>query len=182
MQIPLQITFRMPQSDALEARIRERVAGLERFHPRIMSCRVTVGESVKHHQQGRQFDVRVDVRVAGHAEIVVNRDHDEDVYVALRDAFDAVTRQLEDSVREQRGDVKTHEEVQHGTVTRLFAADGFGFIETGDGRELYFSRDNVVHPTFDRLSPGDDVQFIELAGGDSGSQAKRVSRGKHGPV
>ena len=82
----------------------------------------------------------------------------------------------------QRGDVKTHEEVQHGTVTRLFAADGFGFIETGDGRELYFSRDNVVHPTFDRLSPGDDVQFIKLAGGDSGSQAKRVSRGKHGPV
>jgi len=104
MQIPLQIAVRdMPHSDALDASIREKVAGLERFHPRITSCRVVVSESSKH-----EFEVRIDVRVPGHAEIVANRRHNQDVYVALRDAFDAATRQLEDAVREKRGDVKAH--------------------------------------------------------------------------
>ena len=110
MQIPLQITVRdMPRSDALEARIREKAAGLEHFHPRITRCRVTVAEYRKHHHQGRWFEVRVDVRVPGRAEIVSNRHHHEDVYVALRDAFDSTARQLEEVVREKRGDVKAHE-------------------------------------------------------------------------
>ena len=101
MQIPLQITVRdMPRSDALDARIREKAASLEHFHPRITSCRVTVAEYRKHHHQGRCFQVRVDVRVPGHAEIVSNLHHHEDVYVALRDAFDSTARQLEEVVRE----------------------------------------------------------------------------------
>ena len=105
MQIPLQITVRdMASSDALQARIREKVAGLEHFHPRITSCRVTVTESRKHHQQGRRFEVSIDVRVPGHVEIVANRQHDEDVYVALRDAFDSAKRQIEDAIGEKRGE------------------------------------------------------------------------------
>jgi ribosomal subunit interface protein len=113
MQVPLRIVVRnMPRSDALEARIREKVAEFERFHPRITSCRVTVNESRKHHRQGRQFEVQIDLRVPGRAEIVSNRHHDEDVYVALRDALASVTRQLEEVVREKRGDVKSHEVVQ----------------------------------------------------------------------
>ena len=62
----------------------------------------------KHHHQGQQFNVRIDIGVPG-SEIVVNRDHAEDIYVALRDAFDAAKRQLEDYARKIRGDVKTHE-------------------------------------------------------------------------
>ena len=178
MQVPLQITIRnMHHSDALETGIRERVAKLAEFHPRITSCRVTVEEFAKHHHQGRQFQVRVGVRVPQH-EVVVTRDHSEDVYVALRDAFDATKRQLEDVVREQRGDVKLHEVPQHGKVARIFSRHGYGFIETPDGRELYFSRENVVHPAFDELAPGTAVQFIEHPA-DSGPQAKRVSVGKH---
>lgn len=108
MKVPLQIIVRnIPHSDALDARIREDVARLEEFHPRIVSCRVTVGELRKHHHQGRHFQVRIDVRVPG-SEIVANRDHDEDVYVALRDAFNAARRQLEDVARVKRGDVKQH--------------------------------------------------------------------------
>ena len=109
MQIALQITLRnMPHSDALDTRIREKVAALERFHPRITSCHITVSESHKHQQEGRHFEVRIDLRVPGGAEILANRQHDEDVYIALRDAFASATRQLEDVVREKRGDVKTH--------------------------------------------------------------------------
>ena len=104
MQIPLQITIRdMAHSEALDALIREKVAGLERFHPRITSCRVTVTKSRKHQQQGHQFEVGIDIRVPGRAEIVANRQHDEDVYVAFRDAFASLTRQLQDVVREKRG-------------------------------------------------------------------------------
>jgi ribosomal subunit interface protein len=103
MQIPLQITVReMPHSAALDACIRDEVAGLEHFHPRITSCRVTVSASSKHQQQAREFEIHIDVRVPGHNEIVINRQHDEDVYVALRDAFASATRQLEDIVREKR--------------------------------------------------------------------------------
>lgn len=179
MQIPLQITVRgMDRSDALDARIRDKVDELARFHPRITSCRVTLAESRLHHRQGRQFEVRIEVRAPGHAEIVANRQHDEDVYIALRDAFGAITRQLEDVVREQRGDVKAHARPQQGTVARIFTSEGYGFITTDDGRELYFSRENVLHPEFEHLEPGTAVQFIEDAGAE-GPQAKRVTSGKH---
>lgn len=106
MQVPLQITVReMAHSDALDARIRGKAAKLSEFHPNITSCRVTVEESRKHHRQGRHFQVIVDVRVPG-KELVANRDHDEDVYVALREAFGAVRRQLEEHVRASRDFVK----------------------------------------------------------------------------
>lgn len=178
MQVPLQITVRdVPHSRALEAGIREKAAKLEEFGPRITSCRVTVAESSKHHQQGRQFSVRIDLRVPGR-EIAVTREHHEDVFIALRDAFDAAKRQLEDVVREKRGDVKAHEIPQHGQIARLSVDEGCGFIETADGRELYFSRENVVHPDFEHLEPGMAVQFIEELAGE-GPQAKRVSVGKH---
>jgi ribosomal subunit interface protein len=181
MQIPLQITFRnFPRSDALEARIRDKAAKLEEFHSRIMSCHVVVEELDRHHRQGKQFTVHLDLRVPGH-ELVVDRDHHEDIYVALRDAFDAAGRKLEDVARMQRGDVKVHEVPQHGKVARLFRGEGYGFIETADGRELYFGRDNVVEPPFDRLETGAAVQFIEDVTGD-GPQAKRVSAGKHRPL
>ena len=106
MQVSLQTTVRdFPQSEALEARIREKAAKLEEFHSHITICRVTVEELRKHHQQGRHFHVSLDVRVPGR-EIVVNRAHHEDVYVALRDAFDAAKRQLDEVARAKRGDVK----------------------------------------------------------------------------
>lgn len=181
MQIPLQITVRhMPPSDALEARIREQAAKLEEFHPHVISCRVTVEQLTRHQKQGRQFQVRIDAHVPGR-EIVANRDHHEDVYVALRDAFAAVTRQLEEEVRVKRGDVKLHDVPQHGRVARLLADEGYGFIVTPDGRELYFSRDNVIEPSFDHLEVGVAVQFIEEPAAE-GPQAKRVTVGKHGPL
>ena len=179
MQGNLQITFRdMPPSEALEARIREKVAKLEQFHPNITSCRVTVEEAHRHQQQGRHFGVRVEVRVPGHDAIVSRFHHHEDPYVALRDAFGAPRRPGGEPRREPRREVKTHATPQHGKVARLMAEEGFGFIEAADGREFYFSRDNVVHPSFEQLGPGVDVQFFEELAGE-GSQARRVSAGRH---
>ncbi|MDP1683429.1 MAG: HPF/RaiA family ribosome-associated protein, partial [Burkholderiales bacterium] len=96
MKLPLQITVRdIPQSDALEAAIREKAEKLDLFYPHIMACRVVVEMPAKHKHKGKEFTVRIDLTVPG-SEIVINRDHHEDVYVALRDAFDVAKRQLED--------------------------------------------------------------------------------------
>lgn len=178
MQHELQITWHgMDRSDAIEDHIRQKAAALERFYPNITSCRVAVELPHKHKHQGKLYNVRINLRVP-HGDIVVNRDRHEDVYVALRDTFDAARRQLEDVLRRQRGAVKTHAEPLHGRVVRMVPEEGYGFIETGDGEELYFSRDNVVTPDFDQLDIGAEVQFIrEIA--SEGPQAKRVSFGKH---
>lgn len=177
MQVPLKITMRhIPHSDALEARIRARAEKLDEFHPNVTGCTVVVEEQRKHQQQGRWFNVRVAVRVPEH-EIVVNRDHDEDPYVALRDAFDAVTRRLEDVARMHRGDVKAHARPIRGVVARILGTEGYGFIADRDGAEYYFGRDNVVDPSFDQLHEGTEVQFIAEPAAE-GMQAKRVTVGK----
>jgi ribosome-associated translation inhibitor RaiA len=117
MQIPLQISFDgMDPSPALEVRIREKADKLERLYDRIVSCSVVVVAPHRHHHKGKLYSVRIDLSVPGH-DIHVGRagpeNHaHEDVYVALRDAFNAAGRLLEDHVRRMRGDVKTHTERQ----------------------------------------------------------------------
>lgn len=112
MQIPLQITFHgIDHSDAVETRIREKVGKLEQFFDRITSCRVAVESSHKNssnlHHKGDAYHVRVDLTVPG-SELVVKRDSDEheDIYAALKGAFQAMERQLKEYVERQRGDVK----------------------------------------------------------------------------
>jgi len=111
MQLPLQITFRqMDPSPALEQRIRELAARLEKFSSRITRCQVVVEPTPHHQHQGRLHDIRIDITLPG-GEIAIHRAHPadqahEDPYVALRDAFRAARRKLEDYERRRR-DVKT---------------------------------------------------------------------------
>ena len=95
MKIPLQITLRnIAKSDAAEAAIRKRVAKLERLHRNIVSCRVVVEIPSRHKHQGKEFVVRLDIKVPG-SEIVITHDHHEDLYAALHEAFQAAQRRLE---------------------------------------------------------------------------------------
>ncbi|MCK5275084.1 MAG: ribosome-associated translation inhibitor RaiA [Alphaproteobacteria bacterium] len=176
MQIPVQIAFRgMDSSPALEARINEKTEKLEQYHDRITSCRVVVEAPHRHSRKGKLYVITIDVTVPG-AELVVNtekrhhRSH-EDVYVALRDAFNAMTRQLEDHARETRGQVKTHESQPRGIVVRLF--ENHGFIETPDRGEIYFHRNSVVDDKFDDLEEGGQVRFSATQG-EKGLQATTV--------
>lgn len=119
MNLPLQITLRdIPPSPALEAAIEEKSKKLERFHQYITACRVTVAIAGKHKHKGNEFRVTLDITVPGN-EIVINHDHHEDVYVALRDAFDAAKRQLEDHAQKRRGEVKTHETADTSRLAEL---------------------------------------------------------------
>ena len=176
MQTPLRITFRhMESSAAVEARVREHVARLERFHDRITGCHVVIEAPPAHRNKGAPFDVRIDLTVPG-GQIVVRGERAEhgahqDVYVALRDAFDSLRRQLQDHAREARGDVKYHALPNVGTVAEL--NDEFGRISSDDGHLVYFHRNSVHDAAFVDLKVGSVVEFEEEAG-DLGPQASAV--------
>lgn len=185
-KFPVEISFRnLDHSDAVEANIREKVAQLERFHERIHYIRVIVEAEHRHGHKGHIYDVNITVGVPG-KDVAVTRtgplDHaHENVYVAVRDAFRAATRILEDHVRISRGDVKAHEAPLHGKVVRLFPYEGYGFVETSDGLEVYFHKNSVVEGTFDALEVGTEVRLV-LAEKESlkGPQASTIRLvGKH---
>jgi ribosomal subunit interface protein len=122
MQIPVTLSFKdFPVSDAVEADVMRHAQRLEHFYDRITRCDVTIAEHHKHHHKGRLYSVQIDLSLPHH-ELVINRDHadnhaHEDVYVAIRDAFDAARRQLEDCVRQMRRQVKTHP-VAHAAIDK----------------------------------------------------------------
>jgi len=185
MQLPLQVSFRhMEHSETIEALVREKASRLDEFATQIMSCRVVVEPVGKHHLHGNLYEVRIDIMVPGE-EIAVTREPSEhteyrDIHVALRDAFDSARRQLEDYARRRRGDMKALETAPHARVSKLFPNEGYGFIETPDGREIYFHRHSVLHEAFDRLQIGTEVTFVEEAG-RKGPQASTVKLvGRHG--
>lgn len=171
--LSVQIIVRdMPTSPALESHIRKRVAKLNHFRQRIQSCRVVVDQTQKHKHQGKLYNVRIDLAVPG-KELAVTRKIHEDVYVAIRDAFHAVTRQLEEHKRKQQGYVKNHHGSMHGYVSRVMTNEGYGFIEGDDGNEYYFSMTTVAYPAFHQLWIGDAVEFMAVQLSD-GLQAHHV--------
>ncbi|MBI5379065.1 MAG: ribosome-associated translation inhibitor RaiA [Nitrospirae bacterium] len=174
MIIPLQITVRnVLLSEAAENAIREKAAKLDRYYDRITSCRVVVEAPHRRHHQGVLYNVRVDLTVPG-GELLVKREPHEDLYVAIRDAFDAARRQLEDYARRQRGQVKIHEEPPQARVSKLFPGEGYGFLETPDEREIYFHRNSVLNGGFERLEVGSLVRYTEGMG-EQGPQATTVA-------
>ncbi len=183
MQVPLHLSFHnLDHSDAIEARVREKAAHLDRlYRERLTSCRVVVEARHKRQKQGRQYHVCVFLGVPG-GEIAVNRDPEvshghEDMNAAIRDAFNAAERQLEDYIRKHRGDVKKHvlpaRETQ-GKVARLLADGSGGFVETAEG-EIYFHRNSVAGAAFDDLVPGQSVELaIDAEESAKGAQASTL--------
>lgn len=180
MQMPLRISYHHCEpSESLNALIKEKAAELEHFYPRIISCRVVVERPGYHHRQGKgaHFRVRIEVSVPGEL-LVVGRDpeprkENEDAFVAANEAFHAMRRQLQDYVRRHRGYVKAHTCPPHGRVVRIYPNEGFGFLETTDGREVYFHRSSVLNGGFERLTVGMEVRFAEELG-EQGPQASTV--------
>lgn len=178
MLLPVQITSKeLELTPALEAHIRKKTEKLSRFYNRVSSCRVVIDMPKKHQHRGRLYNVRIDVTVPG-KELVVNHKEEKDIYVAIREAFNAINRQLEEHSRKRHGRVKTHSDVMHGHITRVLPADGYGFISGTDGNEYYFSVTNVGYLDFSSLMVGDAVEFIAQALSD-GWQAHRVTRERH---
>ncbi len=184
MQTPLQISFRsMDASPEIEKRVREKAEKLERFHDRIVGCNVVIEVPHRRHRTGNPYNVRITLSVPGkdiHVGQTGSENHaHEDVNIAIRDAFGAAIRLLEDHVREMRGDVKTHAAPLHGKVLRLL--EDYGFVETPEGQEIYFHRNSVTSGGFESLQADDEVRLvIAEKEGEKGPQASTVTPvGKH---
>lgn len=176
MQLPLQITFRnMEPSPAIEQRIRKKAEKLDRYFDHVISCRVMVEAPHRHQHKGKLYHVRVDVTVPD-GELVANRNPEQhhrhtDMNAVIRDAFDAIYKQLDEYVGKLRGEVKLHEPPPHGRILELF--DDHGTIDAADGRLIYFHRNSVVEEDFDNLQVGAEVWFAE-GRGEEGPQASTV--------
>jgi ribosome-associated translation inhibitor RaiA/cold shock CspA family protein len=188
MQIPVDITFKeMDATDALNLRIQEGVAKLERVYDRITRCEVLVDAPHRHHRKGREYHVRIRLTVPGGGELVASHDPGpdgahEDVYVALRDAFNAARRQLEDYVNtrmRRRPDARI--EPGHARVSYIDAEGEWGWLDVADGRRVYFHRNSVLGG-MDQIVVGSEVRFTEEQGNE-GPQASTVeaigSNGRH---
>jgi cold shock CspA family protein len=191
----------MPPSPAIENNIREKAAKLDSYFDRILGCHVVVEAPHRHHHKGKAYLVRIDLTVPG-GELVINRvpkrlnaaalrdpelagkdlaeSHEpskhgahEDLYVAIRDAFNSAGRKLQDFARKRRGKVKVHEAAPLARVSKMFPKDDYGFLETPDGREIYFHKNSVLQPGFDHLEVGMEVYFAEGVG-EKGPQATTV--------
>lgn len=207
LPVPLQITFQhaemIPEIDKL---IRAEVAKLDRYHARIMSCRVKVEQEAGRHS-GNRWTVRLDITVPG-GEVVVQgepsvsgaarqmkqaamrkgmetKKERQILHRVVRDAFASARRQLQDFARKQRGDTKRTEPLQTAKITQVFHDKGYGFLITPEGKEVYFHKECVVNYSFEHLKPGTLVVFTEEKG-EKGQQATSVKvmhkEGPHGTV
>ena len=178
MDMPLEIAWHNAErSEQLESRIRERVDKMHRYFKHINSVHVVVEVPHRSQHAKKAYRVRVETRVPGD-ELVVSQDpgargQHYDPYLAVRDAFDAMDRQLEQFSQTVRGDVKTLTTQPQGRVVRKFAE--YGFIEMTDGQEIWFHEASVVEGRFADLEVGDSVELtVAPDEGAAGPQASMV--------
>lgn len=179
MQRPLQVTFQdIPVDQRARELIEEKVAKLEMLSTGLQGVRVVVTSPHQRHRARNRYHVRVELTLAGR-ELVTSREHGnhpdtENLFVAIRDAFRAAERQL-DGFRKNRAEAARHAHPRKpmGRIVRLFPYEGFGFLLTEDGREVYFERGAVAKDQFPCLEVGQSVHYAESEG-QAGPRASRV--------
>ncbi len=182
MQVPLEISFRGindEDTEVLEQRIRTFISKLEALYPRITSCSVAVEKKQRHQKTGNPYRIRIAITAPPGQELVVKKEsmhgdlHDT-LFASIQETFKAARRRLLALKQKQQRRVKTHPQQEaQAFVSKIFKEAGYGFIETVDGREVYFHRNAVLHDQFDNLEIGTGVSYNEHMGHD-GPQASSV--------
>jgi cold shock CspA family protein/ribosome-associated translation inhibitor RaiA len=182
----VEIEFKeMVASPAAQDMVADHVKKLERLYGRITACRVVVKGPGNRHQTGGLFDVNIRLALPDGREVDIGRtpkqdERHSDLPFAINDAFKRAGRRLQDSARRMEGMVKSHEGQPVGTVVRLDPAGEFGFLQSNDGKEIYFHRNSVLDGEFSELAVGSRVVFADEIG-EKGAQATTVKLlGKHG--
>jgi cold shock CspA family protein len=185
MQTPVEIDFQgMDATPEIRTAIAKHVDELEQRCGRVTAGRVVLKAPGGHHRTGGLYEVNIRLALPDGREVNVDRtaqadERHSDLTFAINDAFKRARRQLQDHVRELQGQVKHHEGSPIGTVVRLDPSGEFGFLETSDGREIYFHRNSVLDGGFSHLAVGTRVTFTEEVG-EKGPQASTVKLlGKH---
>jgi ribosomal subunit interface protein len=180
MQKPAEITWHNmePVPHALK-RVNDRVKRLEKFFDRITRCHVVVEAPHQRRRQGNQYVVKVDVTAPG-GDLSVNRKPGDmhahtDLRIAIRDAFDAMERQLRRWNDERSGRPVAAAAALQGRIAEIDPNAGSGQIACTDGRLVYFHRNSVVGGKFDALAEGDTVELVVDRGQDAvGAHASTV--------
>ena len=174
MKLPLEISSKnVHLSEEMEELIRDKASKLDNIFDQIIGCRIMVDIPHRSQRSGMQYNVRIDITIPG-GEIGVKREPDEDLYSAISNSFDVAQRRLKDHAGKQRGEVKFHEEKPVARISKLFPDEGYGFLLTPEGREIYFHENALISGRFKDLEIGTVVSFIEQLG-EKGPQASSVS-------
>ncbi|MFY9626378.1 MAG: HPF/RaiA family ribosome-associated protein [Rhodoplanes sp.] len=184
METPVEIDFQgMHGTEAVHESIEAHVGKLEQRYGRVTACRVVVKGPGAHHRTGL-YEINIRLALPDGREVNIARtpkadERYSDLPFAINDTFRRARRRLQDHVRRMQGQVKQHEGLPVGSVTKLDPSGEFGFLEAADGREIYFHRNSVLDPGFSRLAVGTRVSFAEEMG-EKGPQASSVKLlGKH---
>ena len=108
MNTPVEVTFHgIEKSDAVEQRVREKVAKLEKHFGRMTSCRVVVDAPQRNVAKPKVYQLKIEVGVPKRRPVVVRLERvgshaSEELNLAIRDAFDAALRKI-DSVASKLG-------------------------------------------------------------------------------
>ncbi|HKB84955.1 MAG TPA: HPF/RaiA family ribosome-associated protein [Ignavibacteriaceae bacterium] len=180
MQIPLEISYRdVKKTDDIDNLIREKVNKMERICDYMTSCRVAVEKPQRTINDGNPYRVRIAMRVPPGHELVVERkpgegEMSDGLEKVIRYAFDAAKKQLEKLTEKQRENIKQHPQQEVAAIVdRIFYEDGYGFLRTINGREIYFHKNSVVNKDFKEIETGMGVNFFEEQG-EEGPQASTV--------
>ncbi len=179
MKVPAQIHHRgFAASAALDERINEELARLDRVYDRITACRVVV-ERPHRHQKGEHFIIKLECNVPGKVLVVDHQPPDghhnrEDPYLAVNEAFDELRRQLQDYVKQIRREVKQERAGNdEGEVIKVVPSLECGFIRAPDGRDIYFHANSVLNGGWKKIEVGSKVRYAEEMG-EKGPQASTV--------
>ena len=99
---------------------------------------------------------------------------EEPLQALIRRTFDSAQRELEKVVDKQSGEVKVHPQQQmQAMIEKIFREQGYGFLRTVDGQQIYFHKNSVLHKPWGRLTVGTAVRYTPQTG-EKGLQASTV--------
>lgn len=180
MRVPLEVSYHgLSRTPALDELIEDHVTKLEMVCDHLMSCRIGIRQEQKRRNTANPYRIRIEMRVPPNHNIVVNhetglKEAADDLTTGMKNAFKIAQRRLKNLVEKQLGVTKKHPEQETTALVRkIFREEGYGFLQSIDGDEIYFHRNSVINDDFDQLEVGTGVHYLAELGED-GLQASTV--------
>lgn len=182
MDVPPEIAFRgLDPTDDLKDLILEGIDDLEDVYPRLVSCRTMVADTTPDRNSSHNYRARLEIGIPGKTVVVAETPppggEPRAVDQTIKDAFKVGRKLLQKEKDRQRGAVKTHDLPPHGRIVRLLTDSTgvrYGFLESREGRQIYFQESALVDLSYDDLDVGTEVRYAAAEGRD-GPQASTVA-------
>ncbi len=153
-----------------DEKISEEVSRLESHYLHIIHDLRLSMIATAHHRLGA-FEIRAVATVPD--DTIVIKKNGELVVPLIVEVFDDLSRQLREYNRKRQHLTRQEIPCAIGTVRRVVPDGDYGFIQSADGREIYFHKNSVKKVSYKDLREGDSVEFCEEAG-EKGPQATWV--------